>query len=178
MTTKEPGGSELGKEIRHLLELDINPLSELLLFAADRAEHIQKTIKPALERDYIVLSDRFTLSTEIYQGWARHCTSTARIAFLNEMVTGGLTPNLTLIIDVNPETALQRVKDRGKLARIEREGLEFYKKVREGYLRKANAKPSQFAIVNGNQSIEAIAQEIQIVLMFYFPLMLNDFQWP
>lgn len=138
LSTKEPGGSSLGSSIRNLLlsidSGDISARAELLLYAADRAQHIDMVIKPAIERGDIVLCDRFTFSTIAYQGYGRGI-DLSLINSLNDIATGGIVPDLVLWFDVSPYLAMERTKSSGKLDRIESESLEFFRKVYQGYYR-------------------------------------------
>lgn len=137
-STKEPGGSSLGSSIRNLLlsidSGDISARAELLLYAADRAQHIDMVIKPAVERGDIVLCDRFTFSTIAYQGYGRGI-DLSLINSLNDIATGGVVPDLVLWFDVSPHLAMERTKSIGKLDRIESESFDFFRRVYQGYYR-------------------------------------------
>lgn len=164
--TREPGGTPLSEAIRNLLQHDpagegMCPESELLLFAAARAQLTRDIIAPALQQGKAVLSDRFMDSTTVYQGVARALT-TSDVAQINQFAVGQTRPDLTILIDLDPEIGLTRVKKRsaGKLDRMEREALDFFRAVREGYLQLAASEPQRFLILDGNASIEALEQKI------------------
>ncbi|HRD41448.1 MAG TPA: dTMP kinase [Prochlorococcaceae cyanobacterium AMR_MDS_5431] len=134
--TREPGGTPLGNVLRRTLldpdrEYHIEPLTELLLYAADRAQHVRQVILPALDRGDWVLSDRFCGSTIAYQGYGRQL-SLASISQLEEMVTSGLQPDLTLWLALSPEDAIIRIKDRN-IDRIEDNGINFFNQVAVGF---------------------------------------------
>lgn len=132
--TREPGGTVLGEKIRRLL-LDpgppLNPVAEAMLFAASRAQHTEEIIKPALARGKVVLSDRYADSTLAYQGYGRGL-DTGFLSLLNTMAGGELLPDLTILLDIAPETGLNRIT--GPVDRLENERLEFFYRVRRGYL--------------------------------------------
>ena len=174
--TREPGGTELGKQIRQLLltprnrEQDsrICSRTELLLYAADRAQHVEESIMPWLEAGYWVLCDRFTDSTVAYQGYGRQL-DLPLIHQLNEIATEGLKTDLTLWLNVSPEVGLDRMRQRGEADRIEQAGDGFHKRVREGFERLAKPAADQANVyssgptveIDGNQSIEAVSAQIQ-----------------
>ena len=135
--TKEPGGTKLGKKVRILLlqkkETWISPRAELLLFLADRAQHVDELIIPALQQGQIVLCDRFSDSTRAYQGAGRGF-STKWLESLLQFATNGLQPDLTFYLDVDPQIGFQRAKrERRQLDRMEQEALAFHKKVRKAF---------------------------------------------
>jgi dTMP kinase len=160
--TREPGGCPIADQMRAIL-LDagnsaITPLSELLLYAAARAQHVQEVIAPALERGEIVLCDRFTDATVAYQGHGRGL-DLATIAQLNQLATGGTDPALTLLIDCPVEIGLGRALARieaGSGAREERfelESIQFHQRVRQGYLGLADAFPERFIVIDGSGGV-------------------------
>ena len=157
--TREPGGAELGKELRKiLLHYDgyVAPECEAFLFLADRAQHVETVIKPAVDSGMIVLCDRYTDSTVAYQGYGKGIDIT-RINYLNDLATGKFYPDLTLVFDVDSEIAQKRVgadKDR-----MESEGSGFHQKVRYGYLRLAEEYPYRIKIINANNSIEQVFED-------------------
>ena len=164
LLTREPGGSDLGNKIREILlhyDGEIDSLAELLLYMADRAQHVKKIILPALNSGITVLCDRYTDSSVAYQGYARGL-DTERIIRLNEIATDGLTPDLTIVFDVETETAIKRV---GEIKdRLEQEGTEFHKKLRHGYLELAKRFPGRIKVVNSNLSIEEVFEQVKEVL--------------
>jgi dTMP kinase len=163
--TREPGGTELGEQIRTLLKTGsaakfFSPKAELLLFEASRAQHVEEKILPAIAQGDDVLCDRFFDSSVVYQGAARKIPD-ATIAFLNNFATGNLQPDLTIIIDITPKESIARLAARGsEIDRIEREGIDFFKAVRDGYLKMSRNNP-RFVVVGGDQNIDDIQNEIR-----------------
>lgn len=174
LKTEEPGGSALGKEIRRVLlnrsHLDIAAETELLLFMADRAQHIREVILPALAENRIVLCDRFADATIAYQGVGRGL-DIEMIERLNRFACGDLKPDLTFLFDIPVETGLgravareSRLKPSEREDRFESEALEFHRRVREGYLSLARKEPNRFRVIDGTKSIEAIHEEVLSVI--------------
>ena len=163
VVTREPGGTVLAEKIRRLLlhVSDDAPaeLTELLLIFAARAQHIEKVIQPALENGRSVICDRFTDATYAYQGGGRGL-KTSVIAELESMVQGELRPDLTIILDLDPEAGLVRAKERGELDRFETEKDEFFEKVRSAYLDIATSNPDRCFVINAGQSIEQVRADI------------------
>lgn len=168
VSTREPGGTELGKTIRAALlnvsQTRLEPLAELLLYAADRAQHVREVILPALESGVMVLSDRFVDATVAYQGYGRGFDSNL-LSQLNALATEGLRPDLTLLYDVDVETGLRRVQRRGDVTteetveeadRLDQEPLEFHERVRQGYLRLAAQENDRFRIIPADGSIDVV----------------------
>ena len=156
--TLEPGGTEVGQKIRHIL-LDsrnqhLSPLTELLLYAADRAQHVEEIIKPALEQEKWVLCDRFFDATTVYQGYARGLDMKL-IATLNEKASPGILPDITFLIDCPVEIGLERALNRNRVQfqqgqdRFEREKTDFHESVRKGYLTMARKNSERFRVVDG-----------------------------
>ena len=161
--TKEPGGTPTADRIRAIL-LDaaskLDPLAEVLLFAASRHQHVVEVIKPALEAGRVVLCDRYTDATLAYQGFGR-LLDLDRLRALNDWATGSLKPDKTLLFDIEEETGLRRARGRGgEELRFEAEDLRFYRRVREGYLALAAAEPKRFVIIDANGSTEEVAQRV------------------
>lgn len=160
LLTREPGAKGLGVKLREILlnyDGEVSPNCESFLFLADRAQHIDTIIKPAVERGEIVLCDRHTDSTVAYQGYGRG-VDLDRINMLNNIATSGMKPNLTLIFDIDTDTSMARVgkeKDR-----MESAGIEFFKKVRNGYLDIAKNEPQRVKLLDGNKSIEEIHNQV------------------
>ncbi len=154
--TREPGGSSIGPQVREiLLHRDMNAVSEFLLFAADRKQHVDGLIKPALSKGKIVISDRFCDSSLAYQGYGRGVS----IEFINrvhEFILNGLLPDITLLFDVSPEVGMKRIRVSD---RIEREGIQFLEKVRKGYLEIAK-KEKRFVIINGEKAENEVEKEM------------------
>lgn len=166
--TREPGGTPLGEELRELL-LDhrhqgMSEDSELMLMFAARAEHLAQVIRPALDTGKWVLCDRFTDASHAYQGAGRGIPNT-RIAQLEEWVQQGLQPDFTLLLDLNPEIGMKRAGKRGALDRFEQEQIEFFHRVRQGYLDRASQFPQRFHVINAAESIESVQSAIDRALI-------------
>lgn len=166
IVTREPGGTAVGEEIRHLLKhsdlgRSLFSESELLLFAAARAQLVRETILPALEAGKTILSDRFLDSTTVYQGVARQLSEDP-VRMINDFAAGNLIPDLTVVLDVPPEVSLKRVRMRSSDIpdRMEEESIEFYKLVREGYLMLAQEMPDRFVVFDGTQDQDVIESQI------------------
>jgi dTMP kinase len=173
VVTREPGGTPLGKRLRTALldaQAEVDPLAELLLYAADRAQHVRTLLRPALETSHIVLSDRYADATVAYQGAGRGFTPEL-IAEVVALATGGLKPDLTLIFDVSVAECLLRTKrretnDQGK-DRLDGEDVDFYARVRERYLEIAAAEPERVRIVDASGSVEEThVKVIEVVMPF------------
>lgn len=161
VVTREPGGTALGQGIRKLLleGQEIHPHAELMLFAADRAEHVESVIRPALAEGAIVLCDRYTLSTIAYQGYGRGLSQTM-ILQLNNLATSGLQPDLVLWLDVSVEVGLARAKQRG-VNRLDEAGVRFHQKVRLGYQTLAAQYGDRMVRINADQDQQTVATQIQ-----------------
>lgn len=163
VVTREPGGTDLGKGLRGLLlesgGENICDRAELLLYAADRAQHVEAVLKPELAKGSIVLCDRFTDSTIAYQGYGRGL-SLSLINQLNEIATAGLQSDLTLWLDLDVEVGLRRVKRRGVSDRIEQADLEFHRRVQQGFADLATANRDRIIRVDANRSQEEVSEEI------------------
>lgn len=159
----EPGSTALGERLRSLIkgatDVPVVPHAELLLLAAARAQLVEERIKPFLALDSIVLCDRFSGSTLAYQGYGRGL-DLALVRQAETIATGGLTPDRVILLDVEVKTALFRKRDMLRLDRFEREDLEFYEKVRKGYLELGQASPEVWKIVDGSQSPESVAAAV------------------
>lgn len=173
LTTREPGGTPLGKRLRQTFletEETIAPLAELLLFAADRAQHVEFLIKPALDEGKIIVSDRYADATFAYQGAGRGFSETA-VKEIIEIATGGLKPDLTLFFDLPVERAAERTNNRSESGerknRMDKETAEFYGRVRGAYLKIAEREPARFRIVNADGAATEIhARVMEIVANF------------
>ena len=156
--TREPGGTPLGEVIRkELLSVSMDPATETLLFFASRAEHIAQVIKPALNRGAWVLSDRFTDATYAYQvggrGFPAH-----KVEELERWTQGDLQPDRTVLFDIDPKVAAQRVAQARSMDRFEKESLDFFTRVRNAYLTRAKESPERFLIVNSMQNKESVSE--------------------
>lgn len=160
LLTREPGSKGLGIKLREILlnyDGEVSPVCESFLFLADRAQHVDCIIKPALEDGVVVLCDRHTDSTVAYQGYGRGL-DLEQIYSLNKIATSGLKPDLTIVLDVDVETSQKRVgleKDR-----MESAGIEFFERVRKGFLEIAKQEPERVKVVDSTQSIEDIHKQI------------------
>ncbi len=167
--TREPGGTKLGKALRELLlspdvlAEKIQETAELLLYAADRAQHIEALIKPCLERGAIVLCDRFIDSTIAYQGYGRGL-NLELIKQLNYIATGGLESDLTLWLDIDVEIGLARAKNRGKIDKMEQGNIEFHRRVQQGY-QELSKNNSLIVGINANLTREEVQKQIQGIIM-------------
>lgn len=167
--TREPGGTPRAEAIRRLLldpaeEEPLDQDAELLLVFAARAQHLARVIRPALARGAWVVCDRFTDATFAYQGGGRGIPA-ARIAELERFVQQGLSPDLTLLLDMPIEAARERVVSRGEAPdRFERERGDFFSAVRQAYLARAAADPERFAVVDASRTLSAVGEQIEGLL--------------
>ena len=164
LTLREPGQTKIGEKIRQILldpkNKNLVPRAETLLFEASRAQLVEEIIKAALAQGIIVLIDRFFDSTTAYQGYGRGL-SVKEIEKLNMFATGGLKPDLTILLDLEVEEGLKRREKSGKKDRIDMESLKFHQKVREGYLEMARKNPRRWRIVDASKSPEEVFEEIK-----------------
>jgi dTMP kinase len=170
LTTMEPGGTPLGRRLRAAFletEESVDPLAELLLFAADRAQHVRFLIKPKLAEGKIVISDRYADATAAYQGAGRGFPLET-INQVIELATGGLKPDLTIFFDLSVEKALLRTSARGNEGeprnRMDSETADFYKRVREAYLDIIRREPERFRIVDASLSVEEIHSKLSEII--------------
>lgn len=162
VVTREPGGTEIGERIRHLLKFDPSggkmfPETELLLFAASRAQLVRELIDPAVREGRVVLCDRYLDSTTVYQGVARQISEDP-VQMINRFAVGNRMPDLTVVIDLPAEVGLTRARSRkgGTVDRMEQESIEFYQRVRDGYLWLARSLPERFYVADGSQVPEQV----------------------
>ncbi|HEX4911208.1 MAG TPA: dTMP kinase [Permianibacter sp.] len=165
--TREPGGTPLAEQIRELLlaprDEAVDSDTELLLMFAARAQHVAGVIKPALAGGKTVLSDRFVDASFAYQGGGRQLPM-ARIAALEAWLLADFKPALTVLLDLHPDIALARARQRGEADRFEREQQAFFVRVRDVYLQRAAAEPQRFAIVDAGQPLADVQRDIAAVL--------------
>ena len=164
LATLEPGATDLGKNLRQILlhyEKPVSDEAEMFMYLADRAQHAQMVIKPALYEKKIVLCDRYTDSTVAYQGYGRD-GNIEQINILNNIATKGLKSDLTLLFDVESEIAQARL---GKTKdRLESQGMEFHKKVRRGYLELAKQDPKRIKVINANKTINEVWLDVKKIV--------------
>jgi dTMP kinase len=160
VVTREPGDGPIGPQIRAILleGADIDPWTEVFLFLADRRQHVEGLIRPALEQGTWVICDRFADSTIVYQGYGRDL-DVGLLKKLNKIATAGLLPDKTLLVDLDPEVALKRITDERGKNRLDKEPIEFHRRVREGFLAEARLDPERFVVLNGEQSPDAVLNE-------------------
>lgn len=170
--TVEPGGTAIGQQIRRILldpaSSEIQPRTELLLYFASRAQNVDQVIRPAIDSGRIVLCDRFTDSTFVYQGCGRGLDSDV-VLDLDRIACRGLRPDITFLIDIDPETSLARARRRNERvgpaeSRIDDESEAFHERVRRGYLALAKTEPERIIVIDGAASIGDVAQRIRETL--------------
>lgn len=164
LQTFEPGGTELGQEIRHLLlhrKGDVAPRAEALLFAADRAHHVATKVRPALERGEVVVTDRYLDSSVAYQGVGR-ALSAEDVRAISMFAVENLLPNLTVLLDLPAEQALARRDKTGQEPdRLEREKVEYFEAVRQAFLQMAAAEPQRWIVIDASQSVDEMQSQIR-----------------
>jgi dTMP kinase len=174
VVTREPGGTQIGKKIRSIL-LDsascaMDPRTELLLYMADRIQHLQELVYPAMREGKTVVCDRFFDATVVYQGYARGL-DVEWIKTLHRIILNNIRPDLTLLLDLAPEIGLSRAweavhsgdREPGE-TRFEQEAISFHRKVREGYLALSLAEPERFSVIDASQTPEKVQQDIMQVI--------------
>ncbi len=167
LVTREPGAKGLGERLRDILlnyDGEVSSKAELFLFLADRAQHMDVIIKPAVAAGKIVLCDRHTDSTVAYQGYGRGL-DIERIKTLNSIATGGRKPDLTFVFDIDVETSMQRVGSQKD--RMESSGMEFFNKVRNGYLAIARQEPERVKVFDATKAIENIRIDVLETLRMF-----------
>jgi dTMP kinase len=170
--TAEPGGTRVGAQIRRILldsaNQDLRPMAELLLYFASRAQNVDEVIVPALERGDIVLSDRFTDSSLVYQGCGRGL-GVDTVVTLDRIACRGVAPDLTILVDIDLETSLERARARNQAeahteTRMDEQSAEFYRKVHEAYDELARREAHRYRVVEGRATVDAIEREIWSVV--------------
>ena len=170
--TREPGGIRIADELRRIiLDNEIDPKTEVLLYAAARREHILKKILPSLESGKSVFCDRFADSSIAYQGFARGLGENVYV--INKYVLGGLRPDLTFLLDVDPEVAIERIsRNRKETNRFDDETIDFHRNVRQGYLELAKNEPERFVIIDASKTlsemVDAVLEELKMRFGDYF----------
>jgi len=174
LVTREPGGTAIGGQIRRVLlhpdNEDLAPGAELLLYVADRVQHLETVIRPALAAGQVVICDRYFDATLVYQGYARGLNK-EMIRQLHQLACGGLAPDLTLLLDLTPDEGLARAWQRiqsdrahAQESRFEKEKLAFHRRVRAGYLDLARREPDRFTIIDAAADLQAVQAQIDAVL--------------
>ena len=159
LVTREPGDGPVGQKIRDILLHGeaIHPHAELFLFLADRAQHVETVILPALEGGATVLCDRYADSTLVYQGYGRGL-DIQLLRDLNHVATGGLEPNLTLLLDLPPELGIARIRHKD---RLDQEPIEFHEKIRSGFLEEAKLDPVRWIVINALQPVDMVIEDCE-----------------
>ncbi|MGL1956396.1 MAG: dTMP kinase [Colwellia sp.] len=162
--TREPGGTPIGEKVRNIILDSSTPemcnMAELMLFGAGRAQHIQEKIKPALDEGKIIISDRFDAATFSFQHYARGIDIDT-ITKINDLALDGFKPDMNIILDLDPQEGLKRVKQRGEgLDRLEDEKLDFLEKARSGYLSQASDQPDKFEVIDASKTKECVLQDV------------------
>jgi dTMP kinase len=164
LATREPGGTPIGDQVRAVLSnlenTAMHPRTEILLFQASRAQHVEQLIRPHLERGGIVVCDRYADSTLAYQGYG-HQVDLARLRAIVDFATGGLKPNLTLLLDIDVEEGLQRRTKSGEWNRLDAYALAFHRRVRQGYFELARKEPGRWVTVDASRSPDEVQGEIR-----------------
>ncbi|MGW8224350.1 MAG: dTMP kinase [Anaerolineales bacterium] len=167
LITREPGGTAIGDQIRRVLSdlknTGMHPRSETLLFLAARAQLVEEVIKPHLEKGYIVLCDRYADSTMAYQGYG-HQNEIQQIRSLISFATGGLNPDLTILLDLDVQTGLKRKARGNEWNRLDAYSLEFHERVRQGYAALVEAEPERWVVIDADQPADRIQEMIRKVV--------------
>ena len=164
VSTREPGGTRLGEQLRALLLHDaMHPETETLLMFAARREHIANVIEPALKRGAYVLSDRFTDATYAYQCGAKGVAS-SKIKQLEKWVQGNLQPDMTLLFDVPVEISIKRLSSAREPDKFEREDAKFFEKLRQAYLTRAKENPTRISVIDANQTLDKVKALVEEVI--------------
>jgi dTMP kinase len=172
LITREPGGTAIGDQIRQVLadlqNTGMHPRSETLLFLAARAQLVEQVIKPHLAQGYILLCDRYADSTMAYQGYG-HQNDLDQIRSLIDFATGGLKPDLTLLLDVGAEAGLKRKAEGSEWNRLDAYSLEFHQRVRQGYAELAQAEPGRWVVIDADQPPDTVQEEIRQIVRSRLP---------
>ncbi len=167
-STREPGGTSIGDQIREVLltnkNTDMHPRAEILLFQASRVQLVEQEILPRLARGEIVLCDRYADSTLAYQGYG-HQVDLKVLGAIVGFATGGLKPDLTLLLDLNVEVGLQRRQKDGDINRLDAFTLDFHRRVRAGYHQLAQAEPDRWVIIDAEQPYENVQRQMQAAIL-------------
>jgi dTMP kinase len=166
--TREPGGTSIGEQIREVIHdlknVEMHPRTETLLYQAARAQIVERVIKPRLKTGEIVISDRYYDSTIAYQGYG-HQQDLEQVRALVKYATGGLVPDLTILLDVDVEEGLRRKKNENEWNRLDAYTVEFHQRVRAGYAEMVKQEPNRWVVVNAGQEWESVQDELRIVIL-------------
>lgn len=164
--TREPGGDKNAEKIREILlhSPHLHAKTELLLMFAARNEHIENTIKPALESGKWVISDRYVDASYAYQGGGRQLGFEA-VNWLDKFVVDKIQADFTILLDIDPNIGLERIKNRGQVDRIEQEGIDFFQRIAESYRQKATLEKHRYAVIDASKSINDVSDSIQKSLL-------------
>ena len=169
MYSREPGGNRIAEAIRKIIlseeYAEMDARTEALLFAAARRQHLVENVLPALKNGKIIMSDRFVDSSLVYQGAGREIGMDA-VAKINEFATNGLTPNLTLYFEIDPEVGLKRIQNnrQDEVNRLDKDQLDFYRRVHQGYLKLVQDNPQRIKVIDASQSIEKVTDDVLAIL--------------
>ena len=167
-TTREPGGTSIGDQIREILlsnkNIEMHPRSEILLFQASRAQLVEQVISPRISRGEVVLCDRYADSTIAYQGYG-HQIDLDQLSAIVNFATGGLKPDLSILLDLDVEVGLQRRQDDGDVNRLDKFVIEFHERVRAGYHKLVSLEPERWVVIDANQSQNEVQRNIQQVVV-------------
>jgi dTMP kinase len=175
LETREPGGTAIGATVRGILmdtaNTHLDPVTEWLLYEADRSQHVRETLQPALKRDIFILCDRYSDATEAYQQAGRGLDPAA-VQLVDAIARDGLMPDLTLLYDCDPQDGLARAqrRDGGELGRFEAARLDFHERVREAYLAIARREPGRVAVISSSAPKEEVSRETWVRLAERFAL--------
>ena len=177
LTTREPGGTPIGDQIRQILmrldNQELHPCTEILLFLASRAQLVEQVIKPALREGKLVLCDRFGDSTLAYQGYG-HGLNLDTLRIMLDFATDKLKPDLTLLLDVDVETGLQRKRKEDEWNRLDAYALAFHQRVREGYHELCRQEPERWRVIDAMQPKEAVQLALRQAVMHFLQEKIND----
>ncbi len=166
-TTREPGGTSISEQIRTILHnlenKEMNPRTEILLYQASRAQLVEQMIRPHLKKGWVVLSDRYADSTLAYQGYG-HQIDIESLRVLVTFATGGLKPDLTILLDIDVETGLRRKELKGEWNRLDAYDLEFHKRVYQGYLQLVRDEPERWVVVDASQAPKKVQDDLRSVV--------------
>jgi dTMP kinase len=177
--TREPGGTSIGNQVRVVLldnqNVEMHPRTEILLFQASRAQLVEQLIRPHLRKGEIVLCDRYADSTLAYQGYG-HRLDLEQLRAIVEYATGGLKPNLTILLDLDVQVGLQRRAQEGDVNRLDRHLIEFHQRVRRGYHHLVKAEPDRWMVVDASQSFDRVQNDLRQIVVARLEEWVKDLQ--